>query len=183
MPTALLKMDHPCFFDFLYSDRVGDGFRPRGGLFCLFRSDGIFAGPHDDFCAGHTDGTHHNSRPDLESSTDKCKRQHRTIGIGIEEITKRTCLRSCKPPEDTLERSLSVGLPAVCGCSFSKARSCCFGLFLFVSELNGKKTGMKRIKRIFQILQEERELNGELKTKHNFSTHHNMIKSTNQKRS
>ena len=45
-----------------------------------------------------------------------------------------------------------------------------------VSELNGKKTGMKRIKRIFQILQEERELYGELKTKHNFSTQHNMIK-------
>jgi hypothetical protein len=31
-----------------------------------------------------------------------------------------------------LERSLSVGLPAVCGCSFSKARSGRFGLFLYV---------------------------------------------------
>ena len=71
--------------------------------------------------------------------------------------------------------NLIGGLPAVCGSSFSKARSCCFGLFLFVSELNGKKTGMKRIKRIFQILQEERELYGELKTKHNFNTQHNMI--------
>jgi hypothetical protein len=45
-----------------------------------------------------------------------------------------TCLRSCKPPEDALERSLSVGLPAVCGSSFSKARSWPFGLFIYVSE-------------------------------------------------
>jgi hypothetical protein len=37
-----------------------------------------------------------------------------------------------------------------------------------VSELNVKKDGMKRIKRIFQILQEERELYGELT--------HNIIK-------
>jgi hypothetical protein len=34
---------------------------------------------------------------------------------------------------------------------------------------------MKIFPKIFQILQEERELYGELKTKHNFSTHHNMI--------
>jgi len=57
---------------------------------------------------------------------------------------------------------LSVGLPVVCGSSFSKARSCCFGLFFYTSELNVKKDGMKRIKRIFKILQEERELSEEL---------------------
>jgi len=49
------------------------------------------------------------------------------------------------------------GLPAVCGSSFSKARSWPFGLFLYALELNVDKDGMKRIKRIFQILQEERE--------------------------
>jgi len=54
---------------------------------------------------------------------------------------------------------MKIKLPAVCGSSFSKARSCCFGLFLSALELN---YGMKRIKRIFQILQEERELYGEL---------------------
>ena len=32
---------------------------------------------------------------------------------------------------------------------------------------------------IFQILQEERELYGELKSKHNFNTQHNMIESLN----
>jgi hypothetical protein len=56
--------------------------------------------------------------------------------------------------------NLSVGLPAVSGSSFLKARSWPFGLFLSVSLL---KDGIKRIKRIFQILQEERELYGELK--------------------
>jgi hypothetical protein len=51
-----------------------------------------------------------------------------------------------------------VGLPAICGSSFSKARSWPFGLFLSALIL---KDGMKRIKRIFLILQEERELYGE----------------------
>jgi len=60
------------------------------------------------------------------------------------------------------------GLPVVCGGSCPKARSWPFGLFLYASELNVKKDGMKRIKRIFQILQEERELYGELT--------HNIIK-------
>jgi hypothetical protein len=162
MPAALLKLDHPYFFDFVDSNRADDGFRPRGVLFCPFRSADIGAGPRDDFDAGRTADTHRNSKPGLESSADKCKTLHRTIDIGAEVITKQTCLRSCKQPEDGLDMNLSVGLPAVRGSSFSKARSCCFGLFLFVSELNGKKTGMKRIKRNFQILQEERELYGEL---------------------
>jgi hypothetical protein len=30
--------------------------------------------------------------------------------------------------------NLTGGLPAVRGSSFSKARSCCFGLFLYMSE-------------------------------------------------
>jgi len=134
MPAALLKMDHPCFLDFFGSNRADDGFRPRGGPFCLFRSADIGAGPRDDFFAGRTADTCHCNKPGLESSTGKYKMRHRTIGIGVEAITKRTCLRSCKPPEDGLDMNLIGGLPAVCGCSFSKARSCCFGLFLYVSE-------------------------------------------------
>jgi len=179
MPAVLLKMDHPCFFDFVDSSRADDDFQLHSGFFCLFRSDDIFFEIYNDFFVCQTADTHRNSKPGLESSADKCKTLHRTIDIGSEGITKQTCLRSCKPPEDTLERSLSVGLPAVCGCSFSKARSCRFGLFRSALELNVKKYGMKRIKRIFQILQEERELYGELKSKHNFSTHHNMIESMN----
>ena len=162
MSAALLKMDHPCFLNFFGSIRVGDGFRPRGGLFCLFRSADIFFGLYNDFFVCQTADTHRNSKPGLESSADKCKTLHRTIDIGAEVITKWICLRSCKPPEHALERSLSVGLPAVCGSSFSKARSWPFGLFFYASELNVKKDGMKRIKRNFQFLQEERELYGEL---------------------
>ncbi len=138
MPAALLKMDHPCFFDFVDSSRTDDDFRLRGGLFCLFRSADIFAGPRDDFFVCRRAGTRHNSKPGPESNAGKCKTLHRTIGIGVEAIAKWTCLRSCKRPEDGLDMDLVVGLPAVCGCSFFKARSCCFGLFLYTSELNIK---------------------------------------------
>jgi hypothetical protein len=134
MPAGLLKMDHPCFFDFSESSRIDDDFRPHGGLFCLFRSADTFAEPRDDFFACHTADTRHNSRPGPESNADKRKTRHRTIGIGIEAITKRTCLRSCKRPEDGLDMNLTGGLPAVRGSSFSKARSCCFGLFLYMSQ-------------------------------------------------
>ena len=131
MAAALWKMDHPCFFD---SRRIYDDFRPRAGLFCLFRSADIFAGPRYDFFVCRRADTHRSSRPGPESNAGKYKTPNRTIDIGVEAITKLTCLRSCKPPEDALERSLSVGLPAVCGSSFSKARSWPFGLFLYVSE-------------------------------------------------
>lgn len=130
MPAALLKMDHPCFFD---SNRVGDGFRPRGGSFYLFRFADTFAGLHDDFFVGQTIDIHRNSKPGPENNTGRRKTRHHTIGIGSEVITKRTCLRSCKQPEDAVERRVSVGLPAVCGCSFLKARSWPFGLFLSMS--------------------------------------------------
>ena len=138
MPAALLKLDHPYFFDFVDSSRVDDDFLLHSGFFCLFQSDGIFFGPCNDFFVCQTAGTHRNSKPGLESSADKCKTLHRTIDIGAEVITKQTCLRSCKQPEDGLDMNLSVGLPAVRGSSFSKARSCRFGLFLSALELNVK---------------------------------------------
>ncbi len=140
MPAVLLKMDHPCFFD---SIRTCDDSRLRGGLFFLFRSVDIFSGPHDDSFVCRRADTRHNSRPGPESNADKYKTPNRTIGIGVEAITKLACLRSCKPPEDGLERSLSVGLPAVFGSSFFKARSCCFGLSFYTAELNAKKWNEK----------------------------------------
>lgn len=131
MPAALWKMDHPCFFD---SSRIYDDFRPHGGPFFLFRSADIFAGHHYDFFVCRRADTHRSSRPGPESNAGKYKTPNRTIDIGVEAITKLTCLRSCKSPEDALERSLSVGLPAVCGSSFSKARSWPFGLFIYVAQ-------------------------------------------------
>ena len=160
-------MDHPCFLDFVDSICADDDFRLRSDFFCLFRSADIFFGLCNDFFVYQTADTHRNSTPGHENNIDKRKTRHRTIGIGIEAITKQTCLQSCKRPEDGLDMNLIGGLPAVCGSSFSKARSCCFGLFLYMSEWN-IKYGMNRIKRIFQILQEERELYGELT--------HNIIK-------
>ena len=134
MAVALWKMDHPCFFDFSESSRTDDDFRPHGGLFSLFRSADIFSGPHDDFFVCQPADTRRNSKIGPESNADKCKTLHRTIGIGVEAIAKRICLRSCNPPEDGLGMNLTAGLPAVCGSSFSKARSWPFGLFLYVSE-------------------------------------------------
>ena len=131
MWAALLKMDHPCFLDFFGLNRVDDGFLPRSGLFYPFRSADTFAGPHDDFYACRTAGRWGNNRPGPESSDGKYKRQHRTIGIGVEAITRWTCLRSCKQPEDEVGLYLSVGLPAVCGSSNHQARRWLFGLSLF----------------------------------------------------
>ena len=134
MAAALWKMHHPCFFDFSESSRTDDDFRPYGGPFFLFRSAYIFAEHRYDFFVCRRADTHRSSRPGTESNAGKYKTPNRTIDIGVEAITKLTCLRSCKPPEDALERSLSVGLPAVCGSSFSKARSLLFGLFIYVAE-------------------------------------------------
>jgi hypothetical protein len=39
---------------------------------------------------------HRNSKPDPENNAGKCKTPHRTIDIGVEWITKQTCLRACK---------------------------------------------------------------------------------------
>ncbi len=88
MPAALLKMDHPYFFVFFGLNRVDDGFRLHGGLFCLFRSADIFFGPYNDFFVSQTADTHRNSKPGLESSADKCKTLLHTIDIGAEGITK-----------------------------------------------------------------------------------------------
>ena len=103
MPAVLLKMDHPCFFDFSEPCLADDDFRLRGGFFSLFRSADIFSGPRDDFFVCRRADTRRNSKPGPESNADKCKMRHRTIGIGVVAIAKRTCLRSCKTPEDGLD--------------------------------------------------------------------------------
>ena len=111
MSAALLKMDHPCFLNFFRSNRADDGFRPRGGLFCPFRSADIGAGPRDDFGAGRTADTCRYSKPGPENSTGKYKMRHRTIGIGVEVITKRNI-----PP--VLQTSGGCGRKeSICGAS------------------------------------------------------------------
>ena len=100
MPEGLLKMDHPSFFESAHID--GD-FRPRGGIFCLFRSVDIFAGPGDDVFSCQTPGRHHCNRSGPGSSAGRYKTQNRTTGIELRAITRRASLRSCKPPEDGLD--------------------------------------------------------------------------------
>ena len=120
MPEAMLKVDHPCFFDFSESNRAGDDFRLHGGLFFLFRSVGTFSGPHDDFFACRRADTRHNSMPGPESNAGKCKISNRTIGIEFEAIAKQTCLRSCKRPEDGLDMNLMVGFRLFAVALYSK---------------------------------------------------------------
>jgi len=102
-------VDHPCFFDFSESNHTDDDFRPHGGLFFPFQSADIFSGPRDDFFVDRRADTRHNSRSGPESNADKCKMRYRTIGIGVVAIAKRTCLRSCKTPEDGLDMDQLVG--------------------------------------------------------------------------
>jgi hypothetical protein len=120
MPAALLKMDHPCFYYFFDSSRVYDDFRLLGGLFFLLGFADIFSGPPDDFFVCRRADMRHNSRLGPESNAGKYKTPNRTIDIGVEAITKLTCLRSCKPPEDGLERSLSGGFRLFAVALFSK---------------------------------------------------------------
>ena len=156
MRAALLKMDHPFFLVFSGLNRGDGGFRPHSGFSCLFRSADIFAGPRDDFYAGHTAGRYHNNRPGRESSAGKCRKPYGTIGIGVEVITKWTCLRPCKQPEDRVGLYLSGGFRLFAVALISEPEVAASGFLFSVFQLN-VKNGMRRIKRIFQILQQERE--------------------------
>jgi hypothetical protein len=62
MPTALWKMDHPCFFDFFCSDHAGDGFRLHSGFFYLYRFADIFFELYSDSFFFQLTGMGHCSR-------------------------------------------------------------------------------------------------------------------------
>ena len=56
MRVALLKMDHPCFFDYFRAGHGGGDFRLRGEPFPLSRfGDTVFA-PHGDFFVSRLTG-------------------------------------------------------------------------------------------------------------------------------
>jgi len=81
-------MHHPCFFDFFGSSHVDDGFRLRGGLFYLWVSGGIAAGPHGGFFASLPTGIAHSSNAVLASRTGRHKKQAGTNRNGFDVKVK-----------------------------------------------------------------------------------------------
>jgi len=76
----VLKMHHPCFFDYFHLIRTDDGFLPDNGLFFLYQSGDIFFEPHDASFVGRQHGIVQNSMPGPSSNTGRQKRFYRTIG-------------------------------------------------------------------------------------------------------
>ena len=88
MTAAVLKMHHPCFFDFFYSNHADDGFRLHGGLFYLWLSGGIAAGPRGGFFVSLPTGIHHSSNAVHASSNSRHKKQNDTNRSGFDVKVK-----------------------------------------------------------------------------------------------
>jgi len=78
MPAAVLKMHHPCFFDFFDSNHADDGFRLGSGLFYLWESGDIAAGPHGGFFVSRPTDIHHSNNAVRASSNGRHKKQDGT---------------------------------------------------------------------------------------------------------
>jgi len=103
MVLAVWKMHHPCFFDLFCLNHAGGGFQLHGGLFFLWQSGGIAFGLHGVFCVFLRHCIHHNNRPVPSSNTDKQRKQYHSNDTEFGLNTKKTCLRSCKQPEDIVK--------------------------------------------------------------------------------
>jgi hypothetical protein len=115
MPKAVLKMHHPCFFDFFDSNHADDGFRLHGGLFYLWGFGDIVFGPPGGCDVCRQTDIDHNSKPALSSSAGKHGKQNRTSDNEFDVKAKWACLRSCKQPGDVLEKQRWVESPDACG--------------------------------------------------------------------
>jgi hypothetical protein len=88
MPAAVLKMHHPCFFDFFGSNHAGDGFPLRGGLFYLWESGGIAAEPRGGFFASLPIDINHSSIAVRANSSGRHKKQAGTNHSGFDVKVK-----------------------------------------------------------------------------------------------
>jgi hypothetical protein len=112
MPVAVWKMHHPCFlcfFDFFYLSHVGGGFRLHDESFCLWGSADIVFGLHSGSVVALPVGTDHCSNAVLSSKADRDKKLNGTNHNEFEVKVKWAGLRSCKQPEDILEKRCSGG--------------------------------------------------------------------------
>jgi len=81
-------MHHPCFLYFFDSKHAGDGFQLHGGLFYLWLSDGIAAGPRGGFFASLPTGIHHSSNAVRASRSGRHKKQAGTNRSGFDVKVK-----------------------------------------------------------------------------------------------
>jgi len=81
-------MHHPSFFDFLGSKHADDGFQLRGGLFYLWLSGDIVAGPRGGFFVSLPTGRHHSSNAVRASRTGRHKKQDGTNRSGVDVKVK-----------------------------------------------------------------------------------------------
>ena len=88
MPAAVLKMHHPCFFDFFYSNHADDGFPLGDELFSLLLSGGIVAGPRGGFFVSLPTDIHHSSNAVRASSNGRHKKQAGTNRSGFDVKVK-----------------------------------------------------------------------------------------------
>ena len=129
MRAVLWKVDHPCFFDCFRSGYAGGDFRLGGGLFYLYRFVGTDFELYGDFFVSRLSGMNRCSTLVPWSKPGRYRRSTRTIGSEFGSTAEWACLRSCKQPEDAVERNCVGG---AFGCSqqlFFKARRWLFGLF------------------------------------------------------
>jgi len=131
MPVAVLKMHHPCFFDFFDSIHADDGFRLRGELFYLLVFADIVSGPRGGFFVSPLTDNNHSSNAVLASRTGRHKKQDGTNRSEVDVKVEWKALRSCKQPEDVLEKNYCGGASGCLRSLLFEARSCCFGLFFF----------------------------------------------------
>jgi hypothetical protein len=97
-------LHHPFFFDFFYLSHVGGGFRHSSGFFCpLVFGDIVFGLRYAVFVWLPT-GKDHCSNDVLSSKADRDKKLNGTNHNEFEVKVKWAGLRSCKQPENVLDK-------------------------------------------------------------------------------
>ena len=109
MPVVVWKMHHPCFLDFFCLSHVDVDFRLHSDSFYLWGfADIVFAAYNASF-AVLPGGNDHCSNAVLSNRTGRQKKLDDTNHIEFDVKVKSVGLRSCKQPEDVLEKRYCGG--------------------------------------------------------------------------
>jgi hypothetical protein len=97
-------LHHPFFLDFFYLSHVGGGFRLHSELFCPWRFGDIVFGLRGAVFVWLPTGKDHCSNDVLSSKADRDKKLNGTNHNEFEVKVKWAGLRSCKQPENVLNK-------------------------------------------------------------------------------
>jgi len=97
-------LHHPYFFDFFYATGPGGGFRHSSGLFYPEVFGDIFFGLRGAVFVWLPTGKDHCSNDVLSSKADRDKKLNGTNHNEFEVKVKWAGLRSCKQPENVLDK-------------------------------------------------------------------------------